>query len=93
MSPRHGNYCVEIWGKNLPDELYVNGGFDTRDTWGYDFSIVGRSREVGVSISFDVLSCYEPAATLASTSRRPRRAASFFARAASGGERRRRRSC
>jgi outer membrane receptor protein involved in Fe transport len=51
--PADRNYSVEIWGKNLTDELYVNGGFDTRDTWGYDFSIVGRSREVGVSLSFE----------------------------------------
>jgi outer membrane receptor protein involved in Fe transport len=50
--PSARNYSVEIWGKNLLDELYVNGGFDTRDTWGYDFSIVGRSREVGVGLSF-----------------------------------------
>ena len=50
--PAARNYSVELWGKNLLDELYINGGFDTRDTWGYDFSIVGRSREVGVSLSF-----------------------------------------
>jgi iron complex outermembrane receptor protein len=50
--PAAANYSVEVWGKNLLDELYINGGFDTRDTWGYDFSIVGRSREVGVSLSF-----------------------------------------
>jgi iron complex outermembrane receptor protein len=50
--PSDRNYSVEVWGKNLLDELYINGGFDTRDTWGYDFSIVGRSREVGVSLSF-----------------------------------------
>ncbi|HVY63708.1 MAG TPA: TonB-dependent receptor [Gammaproteobacteria bacterium] len=50
--PAARNYAVEVWGKNLLDELYVNGGFDTRDIWGYDFSIVGRSREVGVGLSF-----------------------------------------
>ena len=50
--PADRNFSVELWGKNLLDELYVNGGFDTRDTWGYDFAIVGRSREVGVSIAF-----------------------------------------
>lgn len=50
--PAARNYSVELWGKNLLDELYINGGFDTRDTWGYDFSIVGRSREVGVGLSF-----------------------------------------
>jgi iron complex outermembrane receptor protein len=50
--PPDRNFSVEIWGKNLTDELYVNGGFDTRDTWGYDFAIVGPSRETGVTISF-----------------------------------------
>jgi outer membrane receptor protein involved in Fe transport len=50
--PAERNYSVELWGKNLTDELYVNGGFDTRDTWGYDFAIVGRSREIGVGLSF-----------------------------------------
>jgi outer membrane receptor protein involved in Fe transport len=50
--PAAGNYSVELWGKNLLDELYVNGGFDTRDTWGYDFSVVGRAREVGIGLSF-----------------------------------------
>jgi outer membrane receptor protein involved in Fe transport len=50
--PANRNFSVELWGKNLTDELYVNGGFDTRDTWGYDFSIVGRSREVGVALGF-----------------------------------------
>jgi outer membrane receptor protein involved in Fe transport len=50
--PAKRNYSLELWGKNLTDELYVNGGFDTRDTWGYDFSIVGRSREVGATLSF-----------------------------------------
>jgi outer membrane receptor protein involved in Fe transport len=50
--PADRNYAIEVWGKNLLDELYINGGFDTRDIWGYDFSIVGRSREAGVSLSF-----------------------------------------
>ncbi len=50
--PANRKYSFEVWGKNLTDELYINGGFDTRDTWGYDFAIVGRSREVGVTLSF-----------------------------------------
>jgi outer membrane receptor protein involved in Fe transport len=50
--PAARNYSVELWGKNLTDELYINGGFDTRDLWGYDFAVVGRSREVGLGISF-----------------------------------------
>ena len=52
FEPAAGNYSVELWGKNLTDELYINGGFDTRDNWGYDFLVVGRSREVGLGISF-----------------------------------------
>ncbi len=52
FEPADRNYSVELWGKNLTDELYVNGGFDTHDIWGYDFSIVGRSREYGVSLGF-----------------------------------------
>jgi len=50
--PAAGNYSVELWGKNLTDELYINGGFDTRENWGYDFSVVGRSREEGLGLSF-----------------------------------------
>jgi iron complex outermembrane receptor protein len=50
--PSARNFSLELWGKNLTDELYANGGFDQRDTWGYDFSIIGRSREVGVGLSF-----------------------------------------
>jgi len=46
------SWNVALWGTNLTDEWYVNGGFDTRNVWGYDFSIIGRSREVGVSLGF-----------------------------------------
>jgi outer membrane receptor protein involved in Fe transport len=51
--PAARNFSVELWGKNLLDEQYINGGFDTRDTWGYDFSIIGRSREIGLGLSFE----------------------------------------
>ena len=46
------NYSVSLWGRNLTDEFYINGGFDTRNVWGYDFAIIGRSREVGLSLGF-----------------------------------------
>jgi iron complex outermembrane recepter protein len=46
------NWNVALWGTNLTDERYINGGFDARFVWGYDFSLVGRSREVGVSLGF-----------------------------------------
>jgi len=50
--PTDRNYRVALWGRNLTDEQYINGGFDTRNVWGYDFAIVGRSREVGLSLGF-----------------------------------------
>jgi iron complex outermembrane receptor protein len=50
--PADRNYSISLWGTNLTDEQYVNGGFDTRNVWGYDFVIIGRSREVGLSIGF-----------------------------------------
>jgi iron complex outermembrane recepter protein len=50
--PADRNYSVAFWGTNLTDEQYVNGGFNTRDTWGADFAIIGRSREVGLSLGF-----------------------------------------
>jgi len=51
--PADANRSASIWGTNLTDEQYVNGGFDTRFVWGYDFSVIGRSREVGVSIDIN----------------------------------------
>jgi iron complex outermembrane receptor protein len=51
--PADANWSASIWGTNLTDEQYVNGGFDTRFVWGYDFSVIGRSREVGISIDLN----------------------------------------
>jgi iron complex outermembrane recepter protein len=50
-TPAAGNWTATLWGTNLTDEQYVNGGFDTRFVWGYDFSVVGRAREVGAGLS------------------------------------------
>lgn len=50
-TPREGNWEVSAWGNNLTDEQYINGGFDTRNVWGYDFSVVGRSRELGLTVN------------------------------------------
>ena len=50
--PADRNYSVSLYGRNLTDEQYINGGFDTRNVWGYDFAIIGRSREVGLSLGF-----------------------------------------
>ena len=50
-TPPAGNWSASLWGNNLTDEQYINGGFDTRNVWGYDFSVIGRSREVGVTVN------------------------------------------
>ncbi len=49
-APNVGDWSVTLWGSNLTDVLYINGGFDTRNVWGFDFSVVGRAREVGLSL-------------------------------------------
>ena len=50
--PSEANWNLEVWGRNLTDEWYVDGGFDTRTVWGYDFTVIGERREVGVSLGF-----------------------------------------
>jgi hypothetical protein len=50
--PMDRSWYLELWGRNLGDVQYVNGGFDARTVWGYDFSTVGRSRELGAAIGF-----------------------------------------
>jgi len=50
-TPSAGNWSATVWGTNLNDSQYVNGGFDTRFVWGYDFSVIGRAREVGVGLN------------------------------------------
>jgi iron complex outermembrane receptor protein len=52
-APAEGNWTASLWGTNLTDEQYVNGGFDTRFVWGYDFSVIGRSREVGLALNIN----------------------------------------
>jgi iron complex outermembrane receptor protein len=52
IEPEDRNWSLAVWGRNLTDEWYINGGFDTRTVWGYDFSVIGRSREVGLSLGF-----------------------------------------
>jgi len=51
-TPSDERWNVEVWGRNLTDEFYINGGFDTRTVWGYDFTLIGRSREFGMSLGF-----------------------------------------
>ena len=49
--PAAANWSVSLWGTNLTDEQYVNGGFDARQVWGYDFTTIGPPREVGASVN------------------------------------------
>jgi iron complex outermembrane receptor protein len=51
FTPADANWTATIFGTNLTDEQYVNGGFDTRFVWGYDFSVIGRSREIGAGLN------------------------------------------
>jgi iron complex outermembrane receptor protein len=51
--PSDRDWYVEVWGRNLGDVQYVNGGFDARTVWGYDFSTIGRKREFGAAIGFE----------------------------------------
>jgi hypothetical protein len=41
-----------LFGTNLTNEWYVNGGFDAGSIGGFDHGTVGRPREVGVGASF-----------------------------------------
>jgi iron complex outermembrane receptor protein len=50
-APAEGNWTASLWATNITDEQYVNGGFDTRTVWGYNFSVVGPPREVGVGLN------------------------------------------
>jgi iron complex outermembrane receptor protein len=52
VEPEDRRWSFALWGRNLTDEWYVNGGFDARTVWGYDFSTIGRARELGVSLGF-----------------------------------------
>ncbi len=51
-TPPGEEWNLEFWGRNLTDEFYINGGFDTRTVWGYDFTVIGVSREMGISLGF-----------------------------------------
>jgi iron complex outermembrane receptor protein len=50
-TPNEGNWTADVWMTNITDEQYVNGGFDTRTVWGFNFSVVGQPREFGVGLN------------------------------------------
>jgi iron complex outermembrane receptor protein len=49
--PPDGRYAISFFGTNLTDEYMLNSGF-FHGIWGYDFSSVGRPREVGASLTY-----------------------------------------
>jgi iron complex outermembrane receptor protein len=46
------NWRLSVFGTNLTDEWYVNGGFNTGVDWGYDIATIGRPREIGLGLDF-----------------------------------------
>jgi iron complex outermembrane receptor protein len=48
------SWSASLFGTNLTDERYVNGGFDARNPFGLDFIVVGRPREWGASLQFNL---------------------------------------
>jgi outer membrane receptor protein involved in Fe transport len=50
--PSDRDWALELWGRNLGDVQYINGGFDTRTVWGYDFTVVGPARDYGATFTF-----------------------------------------
>ena len=54
FEPLGRRWDLELWGRNLTDAWYVNGGIDARTVWGFDFATVGAAREVGLSVGFEL---------------------------------------
>jgi len=52
--PVSADWRLSLFGTNLTDEWYVNGGGDTAFAWGYDFGTIGRPREIGVGLQLFV---------------------------------------
>lgn len=50
--PPHMNWKLSLFGKNLTNQWYVNGGLDVGRYEGYDAATIGRPRELGVGIQF-----------------------------------------
>jgi iron complex outermembrane receptor protein len=50
--PANRNWQLSLFGTNLADEWYVNGGVDLRTLAGVDQAMIGRPREVGVGLKW-----------------------------------------
>jgi len=51
-TPARANWQLSLFGTNLTNEWYVNGGFDLGFAWGYGPATIGRPRELGVGMRF-----------------------------------------
>jgi iron complex outermembrane receptor protein len=51
-TPPGAKWRLSVFGTNLTNEWYVNGGFDLGFAWGYGPVTIGRPREVGVGMHF-----------------------------------------
>ena len=52
--PSTRNWQLSLFGTNLTDEWYVNGGLDNRLGNGIDSATIGRPREVGVGLRWEL---------------------------------------
>jgi len=51
-APARANWRLSVYGTNLTDEWYVDGGTDAGLSQGIDIATIGRPREVGVGVQF-----------------------------------------
>lgn len=52
FQPVAANWNVSLFGENLTDEWYVNGGSDVTVFFGYDGALIGRRRELGIGFNY-----------------------------------------
>ena len=55
FTPNQGNWTADLWATNITDEQYVNGGFDTRTVWGFNFSVIGQPRAIRRRVQHQLL--------------------------------------
>jgi iron complex outermembrane receptor protein len=52
FQPTSRSWQVALFGTNLTNEWYINGGFDAGPFFGYDVAMIGNPREIGASVRF-----------------------------------------
>jgi iron complex outermembrane receptor protein len=53
-TPSDASWSLSLFGTNLTDEWYVNGGTNPGVYIGYDIATIGRRREVGLGFTFEM---------------------------------------